>query len=113
MNSLKPIRYIFSLSVNFRKRCWKPRQRDGTDGALAADGTAEGVFFRVMLKTLMAVKERYQNRSGGTRLYAPLLEGTLRGYDPSKLRENELTAAEARHYDDSYHGISAKIIKIG
>ena len=37
----------------------------------------------------------------------------LRGYDLSKLRENESTPAEARLHDDSDRATSAEIIKIG
>ena len=42
-----------------------------------------------------------------------ITELTRRGYDLSKLRENEPTAAEARHRDDSDRATSAQIIKIG
>ena len=44
---------------------------------------------------------------------ALFFELALRGYDLSKLRENEPTAAEARHRDNSDREPSAEIIKLG
>ena len=41
-----------------------------------------------------------------------ILELALRGFDLSKLRDEE-TTAEARHHDDSDRATSAQIIKIG